>query len=88
MPQKRVLLFWGCNAIVDVTIPQGVCASIMSNTFPSAYQTMTNIVVVDGVTRISAKCFKGCSALKRVVIPESVLAIYDNAYRVLGLYQG
>jgi hypothetical protein len=41
----------------------------------------TNVVVLDGVTRIASDCFNGCSVLKRIVIPKSVLAIYDNAFK-------
>ena len=48
--------------------------------FPS-YQSITNIVVAEGVTRIGAECFKDCFEVKRIVIPASVTAIYDNAFK-------
>jgi hypothetical protein len=52
----------------------------VSNVFPN-YQTITNIVVADGVTRIGAECFKDCFEVKRIVIPASVTAIYDHAFK-------
>lgn len=74
--------FNGCNALVDIDgLPQCVCERSITNAFKSSYQSITNIVIADGVTRIAAECFKDCYELKRIVIPASVTAIYDNAFQ-------
>ena len=44
--------FSSCSGIRDVTISQYVCTNRMSSLFPAAYQSITNVVIRDGVTNI------------------------------------
>ena len=74
--------FYGCSSSVDIIgLSQCVCISEFSNVFRDAYQSVTNIVIADGVTRIAAGCFRNCYELRRIVIPASVSVIYDNAFQ-------
>ena len=73
--------FSGCSSLTDINgLPQCVCTGKVSKVFP-IYQSITNIIVADGVTRIGVECFKDCLSLKKIVIPASVSVIYDNAFQ-------
>jgi hypothetical protein len=74
------LSFENCSSITCATIPQSVCDKKMKDIFPYSYQSITNIVIADGVTTISSNCFMNSSALRTVVIPASVTRIGAEAF--------
>ena len=69
-----------CSGVKNVTISQYINNSTLSSIFPSAYQTITNVVVSGSVTGIANSTFAGCSDLVSVVLPESVTQIGDSAF--------
>jgi hypothetical protein len=46
----------------------------------SGCESMTNIIIPEGVTSIGDKAFKGCKSLINIVIPKSVTRIGDRAF--------
>ena len=72
--------FSSCSGLRDVTVPQLVCNSGMSSIFPSAYQTITNVVISGGVTNIGERAFSYCSGLTSVTMPDSVTSIGNRAF--------
>ena len=72
--------FSGCSGLRDVVVPQCVCSSRMSSVFPSAYQAITNLVILDGVTSIGDSAFYGCTNLTSVTIPDGVVSIGKYAF--------
>lgn len=73
--------FHGCSGLAGVAIPQFVCSSSMRLVFPDAYQTITNIVILDGVTSIGKWAFLYCGGFTSVTIPDSVTSIESEAFR-------
>ena len=71
--------FHKCNSIVDVTIPQ---ISKMSSAFPDSYNSITNVVILEGVKEISSSAFSDCHLLRNVEIPNSVTKIGSSAFSV------
>ncbi len=55
--------FKKCSGLKSVTIPQCVCSSTMKKVFPSAYQSITNVVIAGDVTSIDGDTFSGCNDL-------------------------
>jgi len=72
--------FSNCKGLVSVTIPQYVCNSRLSSIFPSAYQNITNVVIVDGVTSIGPSTFDGCGKIECVTISDDVMSIGPSAF--------
>ena len=63
------------------TIPE--IADDVQGIGPGAYQdnlAVTNIKIKDGITAISADCFKGCKNLKTVELPSSIKRITQEAF--------
>ncbi len=73
--------FASCSEIRSVTIPQVVCSSRMSTFFPSAYESITNVVITEGVTDLGYRLFSGCTNMVSVTIPGSVNSIGIDAFK-------
>ena len=73
--------FGYCYNLKDVTVSQCVCASRMATIFSSVYQSITNVVISDGVTSIGTNAFYGCSGLLNVKIGSGVTEICSGAFR-------
>ena len=75
-----VSAFVGCNGLSDIVVPECVCTNRMSSLFPSAYSSITNVVVSDNVTNIGNDVFSGCSSLSNVSIGNGVTNIGAYAF--------
>ena len=73
--------FCECNNLRELTVGKMFCETNLFSVMPYTYQSITNVVVADGVTQIGVECFKGCSDLARIVVPASVTVIYDRAFK-------
>ena len=73
--------FSQCSEIKSVTVPQIVCLSWMSNTFPQSYGSITTVNIAEGVTQIGERSFGECHELNRVTIPASVKSIANGAFK-------
>ena len=72
--------FADCGGLKDLTIPQCICDSRLSDIFPESYQTITNVVICDGVTRIACEAFYKCRNLANITICGDVLSIEWDAF--------
>ena len=70
--------FWGCNSLINVTIPNGV-TSIGDYAF-NACTGLTSITIPNGVTSIGEYAFQNCASLTSVTIPDSVTLIKYYAF--------
>ena len=70
--------FWGCNSLINVTIPNGV-TSIGDYAF-NACTGLTSITIPNGVTSIGEYAFQNCASLTSVTIPDSVTSIKYYAF--------
>lgn len=73
--------FWGCETLVDVTLPQTV-RTIGKGAFGQCVN-LTRINIPEGVTSIGDSAFLMCSSLTRLSIPDSVTSIEGNPFRYL-----
>ena len=69
------LRFWGSNASTD-----GRCLIIYGELVIFIADGLTEYTIPQGVTKIRAKVFYGCSNLTSIVIPNGVTHIGDNAF--------
>ena len=76
-----------CKGIRDVTVSQYVCDRQVCSVFPSAFESITNVVILNSVTNIGGYgAFIGCESLTQVKIPDSVTSIGERAFcRCVGL---
>jgi hypothetical protein len=65
--------FWGCRALVTVTICEG-CGTICINAF-SDCTALTKVAIGAGCTFIEGFAFSGCLALTTVTLPSTVKSI-------------
>ena len=78
--------FSGCSGLKNVRIPQYICLSdpsrgtSLSSVFPSAGQSITNVVINDGVSGIRSGVFWGCDGVVSVTIPASVTTIASDVF--------
>ena len=72
--------FYNCSGIRNATISRAVCESTLAEVFPASYQSITNVVISDGVANIAARAFAGCGSLASVMIPFTVRQIGDYAF--------
>ena len=72
--------FYGCSSLTSVTISQLVCESQLSLIFPLSCQSITNVVILDGVESIGYSAFSNCRSLTSVMIPDSITSIGDYAF--------
>ena len=73
--------FGGCSSLKSVSVPQVICSSGFSASFPNSAASVTNIVISACVTNICDSAFAGCSGLTSIVIPEGVTNIGNSAFR-------
>ncbi len=52
----------------------------MSTVFPSAYQSITNVAISEGVTTLEYRLFYGCTNLVSVTMPSSVRRVEADAF--------
>lgn len=73
--------FWGCETLVDVTLPQTV-RTIGKRAFGQC-MNLARINIPEGVTSIGDGAFLMCGSLTRLTIPDSVTSIEGNPFRHL-----
>ena len=71
-------VFYGCNSLTSITIPESV-TEIGEMTFILC-SSLTSITLHEGLTEIGESAFYGCSSLTSITIPESVTEIGSNAF--------
>ena len=72
--------FCGCNGLRSVTVSQYVCTTGLSSVFPDAYESIENLIILDGTTIIEDEAFHGCRGLSNVAIGNSVTKIGYQAF--------
>ncbi len=79
-------VFGDCSSLVDVTLPstlkefeEAPADYAGASTFMNC-KSLKNIVIPDGVTKLSAGLFYGCSSLENITIPASVTEIGMAAF--------
>ena len=73
--------FWGCETLVDVTLPQTV-RTIGKGAFGQCVN-LTQVNIPEGVTSIGDSAFFLCGSLTQLTIPDSVTSIEGNPFRHL-----
>lgn len=69
--------FYGCNSLINISIPNGV--EIGNGAFYKC-SSLENITIADGVTEIANNTFSGCTNLTSIIIPDSVTLIGGSAF--------
>ena len=80
-------VIWQSNNIIQAIIPETVTyknkifnvTSIANNAFTNC-NSLTTVIIPDGVTSIGTFAFSGCSSLKSVTLPNSVTCIKENTF--------
>ena len=63
-------VFAGYDEIKDVTMPGGLCSSMVS-VFPDSYALITNITLTGNLAQLPTGAFAGCAALESVTLAQS-----------------
>lgn len=71
--------FYECYPGV-VRVPQYVCSQKFQNTFPSSYDSISNVIVSSSTGDIANDAFYGCAGMTNIVIPQSVTNIGSRAF--------
>lgn len=87
MESLGISVFSGCSSLVDVTLPSTLrefeehptISDAGSMAFYSC-KSLKNIVIPDGVAKLSAGLFYECSSLESITIPASVTEISRGAF--------
>lgn len=73
--------FWGCETLVNITLPQTV-RTIGKGAFTQCVN-LTQINIPEGVTSIGDYAFFLCGSLTRLTIPDSVTSIKGNPFQYM-----
>lgn len=73
--------FWGCETLVDVTLPRTV-RTIGKGAFGQCVN-LARINIPEGVTSIGGDAFFLCRSLTRLTIPDSVTSIEGNPFQYM-----
>lgn len=63
-------VFWGCNTLTEVTLPNTV--KIIGYQAFCKCSKLTNVTIPEGVTKIGQTAFYGCSQLTSITIPSTI----------------
>lgn len=75
--------FWGCAAITEIVIPQGV-TTIPGQAFFGCTQ-LASVSIPEGVKKIDTQAFSGCNSLTTITLPSSMEYIGGSAFETLNL---
>lgn len=70
-------VFWGCNTLTEVTLPNTV--KIIGYQAFCKCSNLTNVTIPEGVTKIGQAAFYGCSQLTSITIPSTITNM-DTAF--------
>lgn len=70
-------VFWGCNTLTEVTLPNTV-DEIGYQAFCKC-SNLTKVIIPEGVTKIGQSAFYGCSQLTSITIPSTITNM-DTAF--------
>lgn len=70
--------FYGCTALTDVTIPNGM-TEINEAAFYGC-TGLTNVIIPNQVTKIGQAAFRGCTGLTNVSLPNGLTEIGSDAF--------
>lgn len=71
-------LFYGCDRLTSITIPDGV-TEISGFAFYGC-KSLTNVTIPNSVTRIGCGAFASCTSLTSITLPDSVTSIGSQAF--------
>jgi hypothetical protein len=69
--------FSGCQGLTSVTLPEGV-TYIGHHAFAGGITTLTSVTLPEGLISMGNCAFQFCSGLQSIVIPNSVVALWDD----------
>ncbi len=80
--EERYSLMGYEGAETDLVLPESVNGNpyVIANTAFYKNETLTSIVIPEGVTEIQKYTFSGCDSLTSVTIPDSVTSIGEDAF--------